>query len=103
MYQETKYSKRLKTSYVKYLKWVRDTFPAPNHFLHLGILKNVAILIFEIEAILSFMYQFLSANGLAAFDTYEAETAADAIIWNVFARKSADFHEFCHSLSLNPF
>ena len=49
------------------------------------------------------MYQFLSANGLATFDTYEAETAADAIIWNGFARKSADIHEFCHSLSFDPF
>ena len=58
---------------------------------------------FEIEAILRFMYQFLSANGLATFDTYEAETAADAIIWNGFARKSADIHEFCHSLSFDPF
>ena len=32
------------------------------------------------------MYQFLSASGLVGFDTYEA----DSMIWEVFARKSAD-------------
>ena len=35
------------------------------------------------------MHQFLSASWLLGFEIYEAKTAADSILWEVFA----DFHE----------
>ena len=38
----------------------------------------------EFEAIKNVMYHFLSASGLVDSNTYEAETAADLIIWDVF-------------------
>ena len=40
------------------------------------------------------MYRLLSASGIVGFDTYEGETAAESIIGDGFARKSADVQEF---------
>ena len=39
------------------------------------------------------MYHFQSASGIVRLTPIEADTAADSIIWEVFARKLADIHE----------
>ena len=54
-----------------------------------GILKDVAILNLKPSKM------FLNGSGLSGLpvDTYASETAADAIIWEAFAKRSADTHE----------
>ena len=56
------------------------------------ILKDAAILILKQFKI--FMYVSVSkCKWVSGVDTYQDETAAYSVIWEVFARKSADIHE----------
>ena len=55
------------------------------------IQKDVAIL--NLKPFKKFMYHFLSASGIVRLTPIEADTAADSIIWEVFAKISADIHE----------
>ena len=51
----------------------------------IAIFENVAIL--NLKPFEIFFYQFASASGFSGVETYEAETAADSILWEVFAKK----------------
>ena len=46
---------------------------------------------FEFEAIQIFYLIVSKCKWISGVDTYEAEIAADSIIWELFARKSAEW------------
>ena len=45
---------------------------------------------FEFEAVLIFYVTVSQCKWVSGVDTYEAEIAADSIIWELFARESAE-------------
>ena len=45
---------------------------------------------FEFEAVLIFYVTVSQCKWVSGVDTYEAEIAADSIVWEQFARKSAE-------------
>ena len=45
---------------------------------------------FELEANYNFYVTVFQCKWVSGVDTYEAEIAADSIIWELFARKSAE-------------
>ena len=45
---------------------------------------------FELEAIQIFYVTVSQCKWVSGVDTYEAEIAADSIIWELFAKKSAE-------------
>ena len=56
------------------------------------ILKDAAIL--KLKLFKFSVYVSVSkCKWVSGVDTYEGETAAFSVIWEVFARKSADIHE----------
>ena len=80
------YPKRLNTSNVYFYKSVKTIFSAPNHFCtSLERCSN-----FELEADLIFYVTVSQCKWVSGVDTYEAEIAADSIIWELFAKKSAE-------------
>ena len=80
------YPKRLKTSNAYYDKSVKAIFPAHNmSYIYLERCSN-----FELEAIIIFYVTVFQCKWVSGVDTYEAEIAADSIIWELFAKKSAE-------------
>ena len=52
---------------------------------------------FEFEAVWIFYVIVSQCKWVSGVDTYEAEIAADSIIWELFARKSAECLNLCNS------
>jgi hypothetical protein len=60
-------------------------------------LENVAIL--NLKPFEIFCYQFPSARGCSGVETYEAETAANSMLWEVFAKNQMIFMNLRNSFS----
>ena len=56
---------------------------------------------FEFEAIWIFYIIVSKCKWVSGVDTYEAEITADSIIWELFARKSAESLNLCNSLIIS--
>ena len=78
------YPKRLKTSNVYYYLLKQKFLLLIIFCTYLEICSN-----FELEANQIFYVTVFQCKWVSGVDTYEAEIAADLIIWELFAKKSA--------------